>query len=234
MAPHDTRSDSHRGCGSQRPRAAAAPCGPFDRTAVLFASSPFQLCARWPTAPAEPLLPDGPFPAVPTLVLAGEDDLRTPLEGARRIAARIPGATLVAAPETGHSVLSGFPRRCGLRAADDFFAGRAVRPCVARRRTFPPLPPSRARSRRSIPNRRSAASAGAPITAVGLTLADALDQLLSAALFAGFEQKVLQAGASGPATCAPARSGSRCTAWSSCPGCGSAAGSASATGRMAH
>ena len=118
--------------------------GPFDRTTVLFASSPFQLCARWPTAPAEPRMPDGPFPAVPTLVLAGEDDLRTPLEAARRIAARIPGATLLSVPETGHSVLSGFPRRCGLRAADDFFAGRPVRPCVA-------APARRFRRCRSLP-----------------------------------------------------------------------------------
>ena len=168
--------------------------GPFDRTAVLFASSPFQLCARWPTASPEPLLPDGPFPAVPTLVLSGEDDLRTPLEGARRVAARIPGATLVAAPEMGHSVLSGFPRRCGLRAADDFFAGRAVRPCVARRRTFPPLPPFPRSLAQVDTEPQVGGKRGRTITAVGLTLADALDQLLSAALFAGFEQKVLQAG----------------------------------------
>jgi pimeloyl-ACP methyl ester carboxylesterase len=168
--------------------------GAFDRTAVLFASSPFQLCARWPTAAPEPSLTNGPFPAVPTLVLAGEDDLRTPLEGARRVAARIPGAVLVSAPETGHSVLSGFPRRCGLRAADDFFAGRPVRPCVARRRTFPPLPPfprslAEVDAEPQVGGRR-----GRTITAVGLTLADALDQLLSASMFAGFEQDVLRAG----------------------------------------
>src|SRR6185503_7723353 len=89
-----------------------AALGPFDRTSGLFGSAPFQLCSRWPTTPAAPQLPDGPFPAVPTLVLSGEDDLRTPLESARRIAARIPGATLVSVPETGHSVLNGFPRRC--------------------------------------------------------------------------------------------------------------------------
>jgi hypothetical protein len=176
-------------------RALAAPLlGPFDRTAVLYASSPFQLCARWPTAPAEPLLPDGPFPAVPTLVLAGEDDLRTPLEGARRVAARIPGAILVSAPETGHSVLSGFPRRCGLRAAEDFFAGRPVRPCVARRRTFPPLPPFPRSLAQVDAQPQVGGKRGRTITAVGLTLADALDQLVSASMFAGFEQEVLQAG----------------------------------------
>jgi pimeloyl-ACP methyl ester carboxylesterase len=169
-----------------------ASLGPFDRTSVLFGSAPFQLCSRWPTTPAAPRLPDGPFPAVPTLVLSGEDDLRTPLESARRIAARIPGATLVSVPDMGHSVLNGFPRRCGVRAADDFFAGRAVRPCVPRRRTFPTLP----RIPRSLtqvdPEPHVGGRPGRTITAVGLTLADALDQLLGASLLAGFEQDVLR------------------------------------------
>jgi pimeloyl-ACP methyl ester carboxylesterase len=169
-----------------------AALGPFDRTSVLFASAPFQLCSRWPTTPAAPQLPDGPFPAVPTLVLSGEDDLRTPLESARRIAARIPGAKLVSVPDMGHSVLNGFPRRCGVRAADDFFAGRPVRPCLPRRRTFPPLP----RIPRSLaqvdPVPQVGGRRGRTITAVGLTLADALDQLLSASLLAGFEQDVLR------------------------------------------
>jgi hypothetical protein len=127
-------------------------------------------------------------------VLAGEDDLRTPLESARRVASRIPGATLVAVPEMGHSVLNGFPRRCGLRAADDFFTDKPVRPCVARRRSFPPLPPfprslAKVRAEPQIGGRR-----GRTVTAVGLTLADALDQLLSASLLAGFEQNVLRVG----------------------------------------
>jgi pimeloyl-ACP methyl ester carboxylesterase len=168
--------------------------GPFDRTTVLFGSAPFQLCSRWPTAPTDPQLPDGPFPAVPALVLAGEDDLRTPLESARRVASRIPGATLVTVPEMGHSVLGGFPRRCGIRAAADFFSGRPVRPCVARRRSFPPLPPfprslAKVRAEPQVGGRR-----GRTVTAVGLTLADALDQLLSASLLARFEQSVLRVG----------------------------------------
>ena len=143
---------------------------------------------------AEPRLPDGPFPAVPTLVLAGEDDLRTPLEAARRIAGRIPGATLISAPETGHSVLSGFPRRCGLRAADDFFAGRPVRPCLPRA----PVVPSPA----TVPALARPGDAGA----AGRRQARAHDHgggphagrrtrpASSASLFAGFEQNVLRVG----------------------------------------
>jgi hypothetical protein len=167
---------------------------PFDRTATLFWSTPFQLCALWPNALADPQLPYGPFPAVPTLILAGEDDLRTPLESARRVAARIPGATLVTAQEVGHSVLSGFPRTCGLRAADDFFRGRAVRPCPIRRRAFPALPPAPRRLAQVPAEPQVGGRRGRTITAVGLTLGDALDQLLSASLASGLTQSTLRVG----------------------------------------
>jgi pimeloyl-ACP methyl ester carboxylesterase len=40
--------------------------------------------------------------AVPTLVLCGEDDTRTPPERSRAMAAAIPGAELVLVPECGH------------------------------------------------------------------------------------------------------------------------------------
>jgi hypothetical protein len=91
-------------------------------------------------------------------------------------------------------VLSGFPRRCGLRAADDFFTDRPVRPCAARRRSFPPLPPF-PRSLAEVPAEpQIGGKRGRTVTAVGLTLADALDQLLSASLLAGFEQSVIQVG----------------------------------------
>jgi pimeloyl-ACP methyl ester carboxylesterase len=42
--------------------------------------------------------------AVPTLVICGAADLLTPPSIARLIAAKIPGAELVVAPESGHSV----------------------------------------------------------------------------------------------------------------------------------
>jgi pimeloyl-ACP methyl ester carboxylesterase len=190
-----TPPDARRAAAEAAVRGLPAPLlAPFDRTAALFWSTPFQLCARWPNAPADPQLPYGPFPAVPTLILAGEDDLRTPLEAARRVAARIPGATLITAQEVGHSVLSGFPRTCGLRAADDFFRGRAVRPCPIRRRAFPALPPpprklAQVRAEPQVGGRR-----GRTITAVGLTLGDALDQLLSASLATGLAQSTLRVG----------------------------------------
>ena len=125
-------------------------------------------------------------------MLSGEDDLRTPLESARRIAARIPGALLLTVPEMGHSVLSGFPRSCGLRAADDFFAGRPLRRCPPRRRDFPPVPRRPVRWRRS--SRGLGGRPGRTLSAVALTLVDALDQVFSAALLASADQNVLHVG----------------------------------------
>ena len=60
---------------------------PFDRDTALNTSDA-QLCLKWPSV--DPPLPAGPLPAVPTLLLAGEDDLRTPLEGAERVGAGDP------------------------------------------------------------------------------------------------------------------------------------------------
>ncbi len=172
----------------------SAGLSPFDRTTVLFASPTVQLCSRWPSAASEPAIQDGPFPAVPAVVLAGEDDLRTPLESARRTAARIPGATLISVPEMGHSVLDGFPRTCGLRAVDDFFSGRALRRCPPRRREFGPEPIAPRSVSELAPQPGVRGRAGRTVSAVVLTLVDSLDQVFSAALNASPDQDVLHVG----------------------------------------
>ena len=62
-------------------------------------------CASaWPNASPAPVAP-GPLPAVPTLVLDGDADLRTPVEDARALAPRIPGASSLEVPFVGHSVI---------------------------------------------------------------------------------------------------------------------------------
>ncbi len=167
---------------------------PFDRTTALFASPTVQLCSRWPSAPSEPTIQDGPFPAVPTVVLAGEDDLRTPLESARRIASRIPGATLVPVSEMGHSVLDGFPRSCGLRTVDDFFSNRPLRRCAPRRREFPPVQVAPRALSEVPPQSGIRGRPGRTVFAVALTLVDALDQIFSAALITSPDQDVVHVG----------------------------------------
>jgi pimeloyl-ACP methyl ester carboxylesterase len=60
------------------------------------------LCADWPEAHSRPAL--GPLPGVPALLLAGEEDALTPLDGAREVAAELRRSRIVVVPEAGHVV----------------------------------------------------------------------------------------------------------------------------------
>src|SRR5271165_371700 len=93
----------------------ASVFAPFT-AANAVALSDIPACAYWPfTAPAPP--PDeAPLPNVPTLILSGEDDLRTPTANAREVADQIPDAQLLPVPYTGHSVLSSDATPCAKEA----------------------------------------------------------------------------------------------------------------------
>jgi pimeloyl-ACP methyl ester carboxylesterase len=155
---------------------------PFDRTTAV-RNDLIALCDRWPAAPAEPAFGPGPLPDVPVLLLEGEDDLRTPLENAQRVAAQFPHASLVVAPATGHSALGSDPGVCTRRAFARFFQGRPV-PTRCRRlpRIFPaiPPPPTALRQVRPVPSVQGLR--GRAVTALSLTLgdvaADAVSELI--------------------------------------------------------
>ena len=74
-------------------RLAALPANtfaPFDPPIVV--EDEIDLCLRWPDVPRPPSTAAPlPYPTVPTLILQGGEDLRTPPEVSARIAARIPG-----------------------------------------------------------------------------------------------------------------------------------------------
>jgi pimeloyl-ACP methyl ester carboxylesterase len=135
---------------NQRPAqsaAAAAALGPnafFPFQTASAAADEVSLCLRWPDVPrtVAPLVP-GPDPAVPTLILQGGEDLRTPPEESAAVAARIPGAIRVVVPGVGHAVTGDDPSGCGDRALVRFLAGRAVasRTCRRVRTGVPPVPP---------------------------------------------------------------------------------------------
>ena len=111
---------------------------PFDAS-VAWADSVLPGCAHWPNvAPAPPAI--APLPNVPTLILSGAQDLRTPSSGAQAIAARIPGSQLVVVPYTGHSVLGTDFSGCSQAAVTAFFSGGVVQPCTATQDPFPPTP----------------------------------------------------------------------------------------------
>jgi pimeloyl-ACP methyl ester carboxylesterase len=119
----------------------ALPSGdfyPFDAETAL-ADSLVPICASWPDASAPPAAQTA-LPNVPTLILSGEQDLRTPTSGARTVAALIPDAQLLTVPYTGHSVLGSDFSGCAQAAVAAFFAGTPVQQCTTTKNAFAPTP----------------------------------------------------------------------------------------------
>ena len=96
---------------------------------VALRSEVIPVCLGWPNASPAPA-PPTPLPQVPTLVITGGGDVRTPLEDAQSVASRIPGAQILAVPYVGHSVLSSEIGGCAKTGLAAFFAGQPVAPCV--------------------------------------------------------------------------------------------------------
>jgi len=111
---------------------------PFDAVTALD-SSLIPYCAAWPDASTASLVP-GVLPNVPTLILSGAQDLRTPTSNARLLAAMIPDAQLLVVPYTGHSVIGSDFGDCASLAVTAFFTGGAVQPCAASANPFAPTP----------------------------------------------------------------------------------------------
>jgi pimeloyl-ACP methyl ester carboxylesterase len=145
-------------------------------TAYDFSDAPY--CANWPFETAAPESTTGTLPNVPTLILSGAEDTRTPTANAAAVAAAIPDASVLVVPNTGHSVLGSDPTQCSEDAVTAFFAGTAVLPCTAR--TIPSyLKPVRLPPRSISALHPAADTAGLPgrtVTAVLATLGEALDQ----------------------------------------------------------
>ena len=148
---------------------------PFDHQTV-FDSDEVNLCSRWPAVARPPLPPPGPLPDVPALLVSGQDDLRTPLEGAKKVAALLPHSSFVSVPGTGHSVYGSDLTGCSDRALGEFFSGRAVRTSCrhARGRIRPdgPIPHSMADLKPvAAPGKR-----GRTVNAAARTVFDVLEQ----------------------------------------------------------
>lgn len=182
-APSWDRLRQARAAAAALPPAAVYP---FDRDTAL-TSSAAPLCSKWPFA-QDPAFAAGPYPAVPTLVLAGEDDLRTPIEGAERVAKAIAGAQLVEIPGAGHGIYPGISS-CPSRAVNDFFAGRPLRPCHPG--TQPPfadpIAPRSLGALRPAPGHHGVV--GRTLSAVYATVSD-VDEALNVAIYSprGFAQ----------------------------------------------
>lgn len=151
---------------------------PFDRATAL--DSPLlKICALWPFATAAPSVQPQPLPEEKTLILAGRDDLRTPLEDAQSVGQRIPGARLAAIPQTGHSVLGSDLTSCSQRALNAFFRDLPESACSAGRRLFPPTPVAPLTISEIPPAPGMHGNPGRVASAFGFTLADAERQAIA-------------------------------------------------------
>ncbi|MGA9875320.1 MAG: alpha/beta fold hydrolase [Solirubrobacteraceae bacterium] len=153
---------------------------PFNAS-VAWADSVVPGCAQWPNAaPPPPAI--APLPDVPTLILSGAQDLRTPTSGAEAVAARIPGSHLLVVPYTGHSVLGTEFSGCAQTAVKAFFGGVAVQPCAATANPFAPTPITPAKLALVKPVGGLAGRTGSTLAVVLETIVDLERQVVGATL----------------------------------------------------
>ena len=144
-------------------------------------------CASWPDA-APPPPARAPLPNVPTLILSGEQDLRTPTANARAVAARDPRRTAARRPV--HRPLGAGQRLQRLRRAGGAGVLRRRRRCSRARPPRTPSPPTPITPTRLSyihPPSGLAGSAGQTLTAVLDTILDLNRQVVGATLQADAE-----------------------------------------------
>lgn len=113
---------------------------PFGPGVVVGLGTVTPTCLRWPPVTPPPVA-SGPAPAVPTLVLSGLEDLRTPVERSREVAAGYPAGRLLEIPYAGHSTIGTDPSSCAAFAGYSFLAGgEALGACPAQPRLIPIAP----------------------------------------------------------------------------------------------
>lgn len=158
---------------------------PFDPTTAL-ESSLIPFCLDWQDA-SQPSPPLGGLPNVPTLILSGAQDLRTPTSNARQMATQVPDAQLLVVPYTGHSVLGSDFSDCAQAAVDAFFSGTVVSPCKTTKNLFSPTPvtPTSLASIKPIPGLEG--KPGRTLTATLDTMLDLTRQVIGATLQADQE-----------------------------------------------
>jgi pimeloyl-ACP methyl ester carboxylesterase len=180
--PWDRAADPTTRAAQAVAAAKAHPAGdffPFDYQVALN-SEAIPVCLSWPDA-SPPPVPPTPLPTVPTLVISGDADLRTPLEDGQVVASRIAGAQILGVPYTGHSVLGSDLSGCAQAAVTAFFAAQPVAPCANVRQIFTPTPVAPTRLSR-VPGRTTALKT---VAAVAATITDVRRQFLGDAIAAG-------------------------------------------------
>jgi pimeloyl-ACP methyl ester carboxylesterase len=157
----------------------ASTFAPFNASNAL-ALSDIPACAYWPYTTPSAVLDQAPLPAVPTLILSGADDLRTPTANAREVAAEIPGSHLLVVPYTGHSVLTEEQTPCASEALQALFAQKPVKRCAPAPApaSLRPQPPPPTRIALVSPAPGYSGLPGRTLHAVALTYGDFVHQLV--------------------------------------------------------
>jgi hypothetical protein len=153
---------------------------PFDETLALGAGT-VPGCLDWPDAAPPPPVVNA-LPNVPTLILSGAQDLRTPTTNAHAVAAMIPDAQLLVVPYTGHSVLGTDFSGCAETAIKTFFGGGAVSGCAGSHNIFTPTPITPTRLASVRPASGLGGTRGRTLTAVLDTIVDLNRQVIGATL----------------------------------------------------
>jgi pimeloyl-ACP methyl ester carboxylesterase len=136
-----------------------------------------EMCENWPVQ-RRPATGDLSQVQAPTLLVNGRTDLRTPLENAQRMAARLPNSTVKTVKDVGHSVVGTDVSGCSQQATDDFLAGRTLAECRttgAKRLRNRALAPTDAN--RLEPSTNTSGKRGRTVKAVDLTVHDVIDEL---------------------------------------------------------
>jgi pimeloyl-ACP methyl ester carboxylesterase len=187
-------AERHSQAAARAQAIADASFEPFDR-ATMLASDTLALCERWPHAPVARGFGPGPLPDVPVLLIEGEDDLRTPVESAQRVAQLFPHSSLVVARATGHSALGMDLSGCSQQAFSSFFRGRALSEACRRvRREFPPTPPPPRRLADVPPLDGSSGVRGRTLAALRLTLDDVAADASTALVFDPADPDIARGG----------------------------------------
>ncbi len=124
---------------------------------------------------------------MPTLILSGAQDLRTPTTNARTVAAQIPDAQLLIVPFTGHSVLGADFSGCAEQARGNLLRRRTLAAVPVDKEHLQPhaVDPDKARLRALAAGLRR--RAGRTLTAVLDTIVDLNRQVIGATLQADRE-----------------------------------------------
>jgi pimeloyl-ACP methyl ester carboxylesterase len=158
----------------------ASDFAPFDVSTALHADL-IGTCAYWPDASLPPAPPTS-LPDVPTLILSGAQDLRTPTPNAIAVAARIPDAQLEVVPFTGHSVVGSDLTGCAAKAVTAFFSGVPVRPCTSQTDVLRPTPVTPTAIKDVRPPHGLPGLPGKTLVAVNETLVDLDRQVITATI----------------------------------------------------